>query len=196
MSAISSQITSFTIVYSTVYPGTDQRKYQSSASLAVGEFPAQKASNAENVSIWWRHRGFTCHVYTTIILPTLGFWLYLMTYISIKNLFWYRPSVHIYCSCLFPAISQRTAFHLNHILFQFFFCIKQTFNMNSLRCLHNSCYWCNAFVFARLLSFSCIVITCIVLWGICAIVSTSSINLSREIPILDCDWNSWRANQS
>ena len=22
-----------------------------------GEFPAQKASNAENVSIWWRHHG-------------------------------------------------------------------------------------------------------------------------------------------
>ena len=39
---------------------------QSSASLAfvwgilpvTGEFPAQKASNAENVSIWWRHHGF------------------------------------------------------------------------------------------------------------------------------------------
>ena len=42
----------------------DQKKYQSSASLALvqgihrrpaGEFPAQMASNAENVSIWWRH---------------------------------------------------------------------------------------------------------------------------------------------
>ena len=44
------------------YSGTDQRKHQSSASLAfvrgfhrTGEFPAQRASNAENVSIWWRH---------------------------------------------------------------------------------------------------------------------------------------------
>ena len=39
--------------------GADQRKHQSSASLAfvpvTGEFPAQRASNAENVSIWWRH---------------------------------------------------------------------------------------------------------------------------------------------
>ena len=34
--------------------GADQRKHQSSASL-TGEFPAQMASNAENVSIWWRH---------------------------------------------------------------------------------------------------------------------------------------------
>ena len=60
--AIASQITSLTIVYSTVYSDADQRKYQSSASLAfvwgihrAGEFPAQMASNAENVSIWWRH---------------------------------------------------------------------------------------------------------------------------------------------
>ena len=34
MSAIASQITSLTIVYSTVYSDTDQRKHQSSASLA------------------------------------------------------------------------------------------------------------------------------------------------------------------
>ena len=54
----------------TVYSDADQRKYQSSASLAfvrgihrgpvnsgTGEFPAQRASYAENVSIWWRHHG-------------------------------------------------------------------------------------------------------------------------------------------
>ena len=34
MSAIASQITSLTTVYSTVYSGADQRKHQSSASLA------------------------------------------------------------------------------------------------------------------------------------------------------------------
>ena len=34
MGAMVSQITSLTIVYSTVYSGTDQRKHQSSASLA------------------------------------------------------------------------------------------------------------------------------------------------------------------
>ena len=38
MGAMASQITSLTIVYSTVYSGADQRKRQSSASLAfVGE---------------------------------------------------------------------------------------------------------------------------------------------------------------
>ena len=62
MGAIASQITSLTIVYSIVYSVADQRKHQSSASLAfvlgihrTGEFPAQRANNAENVSIWWRH---------------------------------------------------------------------------------------------------------------------------------------------
>ena len=30
-------------------------------SPVTGEFPAQKASNAENVSIWWRHHGRLCH---------------------------------------------------------------------------------------------------------------------------------------
>ena len=34
MSSMASQITSLMIVYSTVYPGADQRKHQSSASLA------------------------------------------------------------------------------------------------------------------------------------------------------------------
>ena len=28
-------------------------------SPVTGEFHAQMASNAENVSIWWRHHGFT-----------------------------------------------------------------------------------------------------------------------------------------
>ena len=62
MGAIASQITSLTVVYSIVYADADQRKLESSASLAIvreftgtGEFPAQRASNAENVSIWWRH---------------------------------------------------------------------------------------------------------------------------------------------
>ena len=45
MGATESEINSFMILYSTVYLGTDQ----------TGEFPAQRASNAENVSIWWRH---------------------------------------------------------------------------------------------------------------------------------------------
>ena len=61
MGVMASQITSLTSTYSTVYSGVDQRKHQRSASLAfmweihrgTGEFPAQMASNAENVSILW-----------------------------------------------------------------------------------------------------------------------------------------------
>ena len=63
MSAIASQITSLTIVYSIVYSGADKKKTSklrvtglcAGNSPATGEFPTQKASNAENVSIWWRH---------------------------------------------------------------------------------------------------------------------------------------------
>ena len=62
MTTLASQTTSLTIVYSTVYSDADQRKHQSSTWLAfvwefigTGEFPAQRASYAENVSIWWRH---------------------------------------------------------------------------------------------------------------------------------------------
>ena len=70
MNTMASQITSLTIVYSIVYLSADRRKHQSSALLAfmrgihrrpegnspeTGEFPVQRASNAENVSIWLRH---------------------------------------------------------------------------------------------------------------------------------------------
>ena len=64
MSAMACQITNLTIVYSTVYSEADQRKHQSSASLAfegnspvTGEFPAQRTSYAENVSISLRRDG-------------------------------------------------------------------------------------------------------------------------------------------
>ena len=50
------------LCYFAVYSGADQRKHQSSASLAfvgnsqvTGEFPAQMVSIAENIFILWRH---------------------------------------------------------------------------------------------------------------------------------------------
>ena len=62
MGAMAPQITSLTIVYSTVYSGAEQRKHQSSASLAfvleIHQWPLNfldKWPIAENVSIWWRH---------------------------------------------------------------------------------------------------------------------------------------------
>ena len=63
MGAMASQITSPTISYSTVYSGKDKKKTSKfrvtglceGNSPVTGEFPTQKASNVENVSIWWRH---------------------------------------------------------------------------------------------------------------------------------------------
>ena len=62
MNVLVSQITRLTIVYSAIYSGADQRKHQSSISLALcGEFtndwwiPRTRASNAEIVFIWWCH---------------------------------------------------------------------------------------------------------------------------------------------
>ena len=62
MSAMASQITGVSIVCSTVCSGADQRKHQSCASLAFVRrshqwIPTQRASDAETLSIWWRHYG-------------------------------------------------------------------------------------------------------------------------------------------
>ena len=54
MGAIACQITSLTIFYSIVYLLADQRKYQSSR-VPDRDCVLQMTSNAENVSIWWRH---------------------------------------------------------------------------------------------------------------------------------------------
>ena len=72
MSAIA-QITSLTTVYSTVYSGADQKKTSNlrvtgpcaGNSQVTDEFPAQRASNAENVSIWWRHHAEQMMAYFT-----------------------------------------------------------------------------------------------------------------------------------
>ena len=65
MSTLASQITSLTVVYSTVYSGSNKKTSKlhitglcEGNSPVTGEFPAQRASDAENVSIWWRHHGF------------------------------------------------------------------------------------------------------------------------------------------
>ena len=62
MGAMVSQITDIQIVYSTVCLGPDKKKSKlrisglcEGNSPVTGEFPSQRASNVENVSIWWRH---------------------------------------------------------------------------------------------------------------------------------------------
>ena len=82
MSAMAPPITSLTIVCSTVY--SDQKEHQSSTSMAfvrgIHRWPVnsshKKASNAENVSIWWRHhvltprRIFQCDITVVIVYIT------------------------------------------------------------------------------------------------------------------------------
>ena len=57
MGVVTSQITSLTIVHSTVYSDADQRKHRSSASLAFVWGIHRGPCNAERVSIWWHHHG-------------------------------------------------------------------------------------------------------------------------------------------
>ena len=62
MSAMTSQIADVLIVYSAVCSNRSKKTSKlrvtglcEGNSPVTGEFPAQRASNAENVSIWWRH---------------------------------------------------------------------------------------------------------------------------------------------
>ena len=70
MGTTASQITSLTIVYWTVFGHRSKKTSKLLVtglcvgnSLGTGEFPAQMASNAENVSIWCRHHvaSWDCH---------------------------------------------------------------------------------------------------------------------------------------
>ena len=51
MSVMASQITAVSIVYATIRV----TGFCEGNVPVTGEFPAQRASNAKNVSIWWRH---------------------------------------------------------------------------------------------------------------------------------------------
>ena len=70
MSTMTSQTTGISIVYSTVFSAYSRPKKISELcvtglcegnSPVTGEFPAQRASIAENVSIWWRHHDVSTH---------------------------------------------------------------------------------------------------------------------------------------
>ena len=98
--AIASQITSLTIVYSTVYSGAEQKKTSklrvtglcAGHSPQAGEFSAQKASNALNVSIWWNH-----HIISTIGSAVPGGWhLYIEKSTRTGSLYWTRQVPLIY----------------------------------------------------------------------------------------------------
>ena len=54
-------------------------------SPVTGEFPAQRASNAENVSIWWRHHGQH--------MPSLGY-SELNDFATVCNIQWYLLKIN------------------------------------------------------------------------------------------------------
>ena len=77
MNEMASHIHGVSIVYSTLCSGADQRKHQSCASLAsvrgihMWLLNGQRASNADNVFIWWRHHvnaWFQTPIVVTLIL--------------------------------------------------------------------------------------------------------------------------------
>ena len=67
MGAMASQIISLTIAHSTLFLRCRSKKTSKLSvtglcagnSPVSGEFPKEMASNAENVSIWWRHHSWT-----------------------------------------------------------------------------------------------------------------------------------------
>ena len=118
--------------FSTVGPGADQRKDQSSASLASVRgvhrwrvnYPPKKASNAENVSIWWRHHVvldihlthfiLTLHLATTktILLVLFPAHLYVFPFseIHIRAKSDHRPVHSKLRHQLFSVLSERFTF--------------------------------------------------------------------------------------
>ena len=62
MDTMASEITSLAIIYSVFIQAQIKENIKAPRhwpllgnSPVIGEFPAQMTSNAENVSIWWRH---------------------------------------------------------------------------------------------------------------------------------------------
>ena len=79
------------------------KKHQSSASLALcvgnspetGEFPTQRASYAENVSIWWRHHGAEFGIVINSCTTEPAYCQHHVKYflaLSISSLLWEEPS--------------------------------------------------------------------------------------------------------
>ena len=102
MVAMASQITSLTIVYSTVYSGTDQSKHQNSASLAfvrgIKRWPVNSPHKCPVMqkmhSIWWHHHDFAgCKFFIKDVTHT-----FLLTFILISAVYlisWIRSKIHL-----------------------------------------------------------------------------------------------------
>ena len=153
MGTIASQITSLTFVYSTVYSDADQRKHQSSASLAfvlgnspgTGEFPAQMASNAENVSIWWRHHGVKrrqANLTKTMHKPRP--WFLICTLTVLPSMAWFCCCSYLIRMINFFMLWQHIIWHCKilHYTITVFNCITYTIIQNTTVCEWPIIYAC------------------------------------------------------
>ena len=77
-------------------------------SLGTGEFPAQKASYAENVSIWWRHHGRLGQVYGHTMEEQMS--QSLCTVDAVSN----KLSAHTRCLCF--QLSRRSISHSSEVI--------------------------------------------------------------------------------
>ena len=158
MSAMASQITSLTSVYSNVY---SKRRSKKTSKLRVtglcagnspvtGEFPAQRASNAEKVSIWWRpHYLEKC---LHMVIPNRGpFYLHGLTLIPawISNYIHYK----VWDEIAYPFLNFNGAYapSLNYlsigisvmIIFERQNCSNTPLIMISLLQIHHICTLCH-----------------------------------------------------
>ena len=131
MGAMASEITSLTIVYSTVYSSLDQRKHQSSASLAflrgIHRWPVnsphkwpvkRKMFPFDDVIMWYHSILPMCFTVSSLTLmqscnPIADEDIYIYIYIPIRN--WYNPGetqhnkiLHDGWSCIITCGSRHT----------------------------------------------------------------------------------------
>ena len=111
MDAMAFEITSLTIVYSTVYSRCRSKKTSKLRVTGLCAVNSPVASNAENVSIWWRHHGWSNHMITIIIDNVTHnktkqtqnsvyiSWALMCCSVILRNCF---LCVHVYCQILLP----------------------------------------------------------------------------------------------
>ena len=110
MTTMASPITSLTVVYSIVYSDADERKTPTlrvtglcaKNSSVNSEFPAQRASDAENASIWWRH--YDLHTDTTNFFMKMC--CDVIETCFAQNIIWWILACHEMCSTIFFNIWQ------------------------------------------------------------------------------------------
>ena len=107
MSAMASQITSLTIVYSIVYSGTDQRKHQSTASLAfvrgIHRWPVNSSHKRPVTRKMFPFDDVIMHLFDKFIGVTLKYvpWCYLQLNVALVvslcygNIIWF---LSVWCS--------------------------------------------------------------------------------------------------